>query len=76
MPGGIGTTYEILSSIETKRAGEHSNKIIIVNSFGYYDEFLKMLDTMCEKKFVSTEDMKMYTVVNTVEDAITYIKEI
>lgn len=50
MPGGIGTTYEILSSIETKRAGEHNNKIVIVNSYGFYDDFLNMIDNMEKKR--------------------------
>ena len=53
MPGGIGTTYEILSAIETKRAGEHSKEIVIVNLFGYYNEFIKMLNSMYEKKFAN-----------------------
>lgn len=75
LPGGIGTTYEILSSIETKRAGEHSKEIIIVNSFGYYDDFLKMIDNMCDKRFAKVEDKDTYKVVNTVEEAIEIIKK-
>jgi len=72
MPGGIGTTYEILSAIETKRAGEHNNKIVIVNLFGFYDDFLKMLDNMTEKGFVNTKDKEVFTVVDSVEDAIKF----
>ncbi len=75
MPGGIGTIYEILSSIETKRAGEHNNKIVIVNLFGYYNEFFKMLDEMYEKKFISESDKNMYKIVDTIEEAIDYIKK-
>lgn len=75
LPGGIGTTYEILSSIETKRAGEHSNKIIIVNLFGYYNDFLKMIENMCYKKFVELEDKNNYKVVESIEEAIDIIKD-
>lgn len=75
MPGGIGTTYELLSCIETKRAGEHSKKIVIVNLFGYYNDFLKMIDSMEEKGFVNSKDKKVYDVVNTVKDAIEVLKK-
>ena len=75
MPGGIGTTYEILSSMETKRAGEHNNKIVIVNLFGYYNEFFKMLDEMYEKNFINESDKNMYKIVDTIEEAIDYIKK-
>lgn len=73
MPGGIGTTYEILSCIETKRAGEHNNKIVIVNSYGFYDDFLNMIDNMEQKGFVNSEDKNNFKVVNTVEEAINYL---
>lgn len=73
MPGGIGTTYEILSCIETKRAGEHSNKIVIVNSFGFYDDFINMLDNMEKKRFIESKDKNVFKVVNTVEQAIDYL---
>ncbi len=73
MPGGIGTTYEILSCIETKRAGEHNNKIVLVNSYGYYDDFIKMLKNMQNKGFVSSKDLDEFHVVDTVEEAVEYL---
>ena len=76
MPGGIGTTYELLSTIETKRAGEHNKEIVIVNLFGYYNDFIKMINNMCDKNFAKNEDKNMFKVMNTVEDAIDYIKKL
>lgn len=73
MPGGIGTTYEILSAIETKRAGEHNNKIVLVNSYGFYNDFLLMLGNMEQKGFVSSNDKSNFKVVDTVEQAIEYL---
>ncbi|MBR0351003.1 MAG: LOG family protein [Clostridia bacterium] len=70
MPGGIGTIYEILSCIETKRAGEHNNKIVLVNSYGYYDDFIKMLKNMQNKGFVSAKDLDEFYIVDTVEEAV------
>ena len=73
MPGGIGTTYEILSAIETKRAGEHNKKIVIVNLFGFYNDFLQMLDNMENKGFVNAKDKDIFEVVDSVEEAIKVI---
>ena len=73
MPGGIGTTYELLSAIETKRAGEHDNKIILVNSYGFYDDFLYMINNMEQKGFVDSKDKDVFYVANTVDEAIKYI---
>ena len=73
MPGGIGTTYEILSCIETKRAGEHNKKIVIVNSYGYYNEFINMLKNMQKQGFVEEKDFNMFKVVDTVEEGIEYL---
>lgn len=70
LPGGIGTLYEILCAIETKRAKEHSCKLIIVNMFGYFDELIAMLEKVFEEKFASENDREMYTVVNEIEELL------
>lgn len=70
LPGGIGTLYEILCAIETKRANEHSCKIVIVNLFGYFDKLMEMLEKVFEEKFASENDKKMYTVVNEIDEII------
>lgn len=74
MPGGIGTIYEIMSTIETKRSGEHKNKIVIVNLYGYYDEFIKMLEKIYNENFAENKDRQVYKIVNSIEEAINYIK--
>ena len=73
MPGGIGTTYEILSAIETKRAGEHNNKIVLVNSYGFYDDLINMINNMEKKGFVAEKDKEVFMVVDTVDEAVKYL---
>ena len=68
LPGGIGTIYEIMSSIETKRAHEHNCKIIIVNLFGYFDELIKMFDKTYKENFASIKDKNTYTIINKIEE--------
>ena len=39
LPGGIGTVFEIMAVIEKKRSLELDKKIIIYNSFHYFDQY-------------------------------------
>ena len=75
LPGGIGSIYEIMSSIETKRASEHNSKLIIVNLFGYYDDLIKMLDKVFEEDFADKKDRENYVIVDNIEDIKKYIKK-
>lgn len=74
LPGGIGTIYEIMSVIETKRAGEHQKEIIIINFEGFFDNLLKMLEQIYKEKFANNKDRDNYIIVNTTEEAIEYLK--
>lgn len=76
LPGGIGTLYEMLSCIETKRAREHMNKIIIVNSYGFFDNLFQMLDKIYKEKFASEENKKVYQVAQNIEEAIKLIENL
>ena len=68
LPGGIGTLYEILCSIETKRADEHHCKLVIVNMFGYFDNLLDMLEKIFKEKFANENDRNMYHVVHNIDE--------
>ena len=73
LPGGIGTLDEIFTAIESRRAGEHNKKIIILNINKYYDNLIKMLDNMYDSKFASIDNKKVYTIINNYEDFTYYI---
>ena len=74
LPGGIGSIYEIMSAIETKRADEHSCKLIIVNLYNYYDDLLKMFDKVFKEDFADEKDKNNYIIINNINDIEKYIK--
>lgn len=74
LPGGIGTIYEIMSTIETKRAGEHNKEIVIINFDGFFNKLLEMLEQIYKEKFANNKDRDNYIIVNTTEEAIQYLK--
>ena len=75
IPGGIGTVYELFTSIETKRCHEHNNPIIIYNSNGFYNKIIDFLNMLYLNGFAREKDKKNYYIANTKEEVIEYINK-
>ena len=75
LPGGIGTITELISAIETMRNNEFNKPIIIYNFDGFYDEFIKFIDTIYEKKFSSETTKNFYYILDTPEEIVEFINE-
>lgn len=73
LPGGIGTLYELLTSIESKRGKEFDKPIIIYNSCNYYEKFINFIDLMIQEKFVSEEVKKNFCICNNADETLNYI---
>ena len=75
LPGGVGTLYEFVSAIELKRGKEFDKPIIIYNETSFFDEILKMLDEIYEKRFTSLKVKESYKVVNDCESVISLLEK-
>ena len=76
LPGGIGTMYELFTSIQCKICHEHKKPIIIYNSCGFYNKLLSFIDDMYREKFVSEDVKEMYMVANSSDEVVKYIEEL
>jgi hypothetical protein len=74
LPGGCGTLEELMEAITWKRLGIFIKPIIIVNTKGFFDPLLKLLENSISEKFMSEKHSTMWSVVNKVEDVIPAIK--
>lgn len=70
LPGGCGTLEELLEIITWKQIGLYSNPIIILNTAGYYDQLIGMLETAIDKKFMKQEHLNLWNVADTPDKAI------
>ena len=70
LPGGIGTLDEIISAIESKRNHEHSLPILIVNTNGFFNPLLNMINKIYAEGFTNPKFSKLYHVVNSCDDVI------
>ena len=74
MPGGFGTFEEVFEILVAKQLGYHDKPIIFLNFDGYYDNMIKMFDTVYENKFAKEEMKNLYFIANTVDEIFEYVK--
>ena len=70
LPGGTGTLEELFEVITWKMLGLFVKPIVILNTDGYYDPMLSMLDRTVERKFMNQRFMQMWAVAETPEQAL------
>ncbi|HOF22310.1 MAG TPA: TIGR00730 family Rossman fold protein [Bacteroidales bacterium] len=70
LPGGMGTLEELTEAITLKQLGLFNGPVIILNTCGFYDYFLKFTDNMVENNFLRKEHKGMWEVVNSPEEVM------
>lgn len=73
LPGGIGTLEELLETLTLKQLGYHKAPMVIVNTNGFYNALLTLLDQFLEKRFVNSAFPELFTVVDSVGEALEYV---
>ena len=73
LPGGSGTFEELLEAITLKRLGLHDLPIVILNTNGYFDPLIQMLDRAVEQHFLRPEDDNLWDVIDEPEEIEFYL---
>lgn len=74
MPGSFGTLSELMTSIHYKKLGEHHKRIFILNKYGFFDEFLKLVDKIFLEGFDYSERKKLFEVVESPHEIFEKLK--
>ena len=72
LPGGVGTLEELLEIITWKHLGLYPKPIVILNTDGYYDLLLAMLEKANREHFIHVKNVA-WMVATTPEEAIDFI---
>ncbi|MFO7656852.1 MAG: TIGR00730 family Rossman fold protein [Bacteroidales bacterium] len=64
LPGGSGTLEELMEVISLKRLGKFLKPIIIINTEGFYDALIVLLNKMVEEHFMRPDHLKMWKVID------------
>ena len=68
LAGGLGTLDELFELLTWKQLGLHDKPIVIVNMNGYWTKLLETLQHIADKGFMRPDDLRLFVVVDTVED--------
>jgi len=69
LPGGVGTLEELLEIITWKQLGLYSKPIVILNTKGYFNDLLRMLEKAKREHFLYHSHSPLWTVAKTPEEA-------
>lgn len=62
LPGGMGTLEELFEIITWLQLGLHQKPIGLLNTNGFYNDLIKMLETMVRKGFLSLDNYNLLLV--------------
>jgi uncharacterized protein (TIGR00730 family) len=70
LPGGCGTLEELFEAITWKRLGLFLKPIILVNTRGFFDGCVRLLENCIREHFMDIRHQSMWTVVDRPEDVL------
>ena len=76
LPGGCGTLEELLEIITWKQLGLYLNPIVILNTNGFFDPLLAMLQRAMDENFMRQQHGAIWHVASTPQEAVELIHTI
>ena len=70
LPGGLGTLEEALEVITWRQLGLHDKPIVVLSVAGYWSGLSTMIGGAIRHDFAGPETADLFSVVETVEDAL------
>lgn len=74
LPGGLGTFEELCEILTWAQLRFHTKPVVIFNARGYYDSLLKLIRNGVDEGFMRSEHLKLFQVVETVDDLLKELK--
>jgi len=74
LPGGSGTLEELMEAITWKRLGIFLKPIILVNTNGFFNPLVDLLNNCIRENFMDKRHKDMCTLVDSAEDVLPAIK--
>jgi hypothetical protein len=71
LPGGYGTLEELFEMLTWAQLGLHRKPIGILNTDGYYDSLIKLIQDMVDCGFLKEVNQQMLLISDNIEDLLT-----
>ena len=75
LPGGTGTFEELFEVLSNKKLGIFTKPIILVNTNGFFNPFIELMNSMADHRFLRPEHLKMFTTVDSPRQVVQAIEE-
>ncbi len=75
LPGGSGTLEELFEAITFKRLGLYFGPIVMVNTRGFFDPCIELLERSIAERFMANEHAKLWCVVTDPEEVVGAIRD-
>jgi len=75
LPGGSGTLEELLEAITLKRLGIYLGPIVLVNTRGFFEPLLALLERAVDERFMDRRHLAMWQVVAEPEEVPAALRE-
>ena len=75
LPGGFGTFEELFETITWAQLGLHQKPIGLLNINGFYDDLIRMLETMVVKGFLKLDNLELLIVDNDINSLLDKMKQ-
>jgi len=73
LPGGLGTLDETMEMMTWAQLSLHRKPIILINYQGFWSPLIELIQHVTEDGFASQEHADLLTVVETMDEAMTYL---
>jgi len=74
LPGGFGTLEELFEIITWSQLGLHQKPIGLLNSNGFYNNLITMLEKMTVKGFLKIENLNILIIDNDIDSLLKKMK--
>ena len=74
LPGGYGTLEEFFEMITWAQLGLHKKPIAVLNIDGFYDDLIKLTQTMVDKGFLKQINQDMLLISDTIDELLEMMK--
>ncbi|MBV8326214.1 TIGR00730 family Rossman fold protein [Chryseobacterium sp.] len=74
LPGGYGTLEEFFEMITWSQLGLHKKPIGVLNTDGFYDDLVKLVDNMVDKGFLKQVNKEMLLISDNINDLLEKMK--
>lgn len=70
LPGGVGTLEELVEQLTWAQLGHHQKPMLVVNTAGFWDPFLTLIDHMRANAFIHTPAACRLLVAESVDEVL------